>query len=153
MFSKTLLGLAAVVAVVTASAETRAQNQPYRGQVVVNRTTVNNVYNGGGYGWNGGAARTWNYNCTGCYPGSGPYDSAIATTGIAAGAAVLTGVIGMIASQRQQPQTVIVNNPQPVVVAPPAGVAEPAYQSGPFCQTFITGYSPNGVPVYVRSCR
>lgn len=141
-------GIAAAI-VLACSAEAAAQ--PIRGQVVENRTVINNTWNGGGYG--GGPNRTWNYNCTGCFPGSGPYDSSIATSGILAGASVLSGVIGIIAQQRQQPQTVIINNPQPVVIAPPSGIAEPVYQSGPNCQTFITGYSPAGVPVYVRACR
>ena len=53
MLRKIGYGLAAIGVVLVCSTEVRAQQQhgQYRGQVVTNRTVVNNttVYNGGGY--------------------------------------------------------------------------------------------------------
>jgi hypothetical protein len=144
MFVK--IAAAAALVLVCSVTDSNAQ-QPIRGQVV-GGVRVNNVYNYGGNGnWNG------SYNCVGCFPGSGPYDSMIAVTGIAAGASIINNIINSTARPPQQPQTVIVNNPTPVVVQPNVSVAQPVYESGPGCQIFITGYSPSGVPVYVRACR
>lgn len=130
------------------SIDAKAQG-PIRGQVV-GGPVINNTYNyGGGYGYRG----NYTYNCVGCFPGAGPYDSTIATTAIAAGAGVLGAAIGALAAKPAQPQTVIIQNPTPVIVQPGISVNEPVYQSGPNCQIFISGYSPSGVPVYIRSCR
>jgi len=137
----------AIVAVcsVDAAAQQRQhgyQHGQYRGQVVTNRTVVNNtnVYNGGGGGYRGG----YHNNGVGMWPGSGPYDSAIAVAGIVAGASVLNSVI---ASSRPQP--VIVQ--QPVYRAPV--YQAPMYQSGPSCVLAVAGYSPEGAPIYYRYCR
>lgn len=139
---------AAVAVVAVCSIEARAQQpQPgqYRGQVVQNRTVVNNVYNGGGYGYGGGYRGGYYNNGVGNWPGSGPYDSAIAVTAIAAGASVVNGLINSTA----RPQVVVQQAPvyqAPVVVAP-------AYQSGPSCVLAVAGTSPEGAPVYYRYCR
>jgi hypothetical protein len=142
--------LAAAV-VLVCSVESKAQQHPhgqYRGQVVTNRTVVNNtnVYNGGGY--RGGYYGGYN-NGVGMWPGSGPYDSAIAVAGIVAGASVLNNVI----SSARQPQ-VIVQQPAPVY-APSGAYAIPntVYGSGPNCILAPAGVSPEGAPVYQRFCR
>lgn len=152
------IALAAVV-VLVCSVDVKAQ-QPIRGQVVTNRTVINNTYNGGGWGggWRGG----WN-NGVGMWPGSGPYDSAIAVAGIAAGASVINNIINS-ATVSRQPQ-VVVQQGYPVVGAPVV-VQQPVYQaqgvyaipntvysSGPNCVVAPTGLSPEGVPVYQRYCR
>jgi len=151
----------AIVAVcsVDAAAQQRQhgyQHGQYRGQVVTNRTVVNNtnVYNGGGGGYRGG----YHNNGVGMWPGSGPYDSAIAVAGIVAGASVLNGVI---ASSRPQPvimQQPVYQAPAPVYQAPApvyqAPVYQaPMYQSGPSCVLAAAGYSPEGAPIYYRYCR
>ena len=114
MKNRYLLAVAATIALGLMATETRAQQ--VRGQVVNN--TVNNTYNGGGYGWQ--PRQTYNYNCTGCYAGSGPYDSTIATSGIGAAA----GIIGMLiqnsrpAPVQQPPQVIVVvpQSPQSTVI-------------------------------------
>jgi hypothetical protein len=110
MKNRYLLAIAAVCAVTIMSTESNAQQ--VRGQVINN--TINNSYNGGGYGygWNQ-PNRTYNYNCTGCYAGSGPYDSNIAVSGIGAAA----GIIGMLIQNNrpapvQQPQQIVIVTPQ-----------------------------------------
>jgi len=141
----------AIVAVcsVDAAAQQRQhgyQHGQHRGQVVTNRTVINNtnVYNGGGGGYRGGYRGGYHNNGVGMWPGSGPYDSAIAVAGIVAGASVLNSVI---ASSRPQP--VIVQ--QPVYRAPV--YQAPMYQSGPSCVLAVAGYSPEGAPIYYRYCR
>ena len=117
MRNRYLLAIAAACAAVIVTTESQAQQ--IRGQVINN--TINNSYNGNyGYGWNQ-PNRTYNYNCTGCYAGSGPYDSAIATSGIGAAA----GIIGMLiqnsrpAQPPAPPQVVVVmpQQPQSTVIA------------------------------------
>lgn len=119
-------------------------------QVVINRSTVitnTSVYNGRGRGYqhgyhNGGVGR---------WPGSGPYDSAIAVAGIVAGASVLNSVI---ASSRPQPvivQQPVYQAPAPVYQAPV--YQAPMHQSGPGCVLAVAGYSPEGAPIYYRYCR
>lgn len=126
---------------VTESNAQQHQHGQYRG-TVVNRTVVNNtnVYNGGGYGYGyrGG------YNNVGMWPGSGPYDSAIAVAGIVAGASVLNNVI----SSRQPSTQVVVQQAPQVVVQPVPVYQAPAYQSGPGC---ITAMASDGN--YYRYCR
>lgn len=154
------IALAAVI-VLACSVDVKAQ-QPIRGQVVTNRVVVNNTYNGGG--WNGGYGYRggWN-NGVGIWPGSGPYDSAIAVAGIAAGASVINNIINSAAASKQ-PQ-VIVQQGIPVVGAPVV-VQQPVYQaqgvfaipnttfaSGPGCVMAPAGVSAEGVPVYQRFCR
>lgn len=109
MKNRYLLAIAAVCAVTIMSTESNAQQ--VRGQVINN--TINNNWNGGnGYGWNQ-PNRSYNYNCTGCYAGSGPYDSNIAVSGIGAAA----GIIGMLIQNNrpapvQQPQQIVIVTPQ-----------------------------------------
>lgn len=139
--------LLAAIVVLACSVEAKAQQHQhgqYRGQVVTNRTVVNNtsVYNGGGYrgGYYGGGVGMW--------PGSGPYDSAIAVAGIVATASVLNNVI----SSARQPQVIVQQAP---VYAPSGVYAIPntVYGSGPSCILAPAGVSPEGAPVYQRFCR
>ena len=44
--------------------------------------------------------RTFNYNATGAWPGSGPYDSGIAKSGIWAGASIINNLINTRAQPR-----------------------------------------------------
>lgn len=152
------IALAAVI-VLACSVDVRAQ-QPqhgqYRGQVVSNRVVVNNTYNGGGYGYRGGYYGGYGNN-VGVWPGSGPYDSAVAVAGIAAGASVINNIINS-ATVNRQPQ-VVVQQGYPVVAAPVYQtqgvytVPGTVYSSGPSCVVAPTGYSPEGAPVYQRYCR
>lgn len=153
MFSR--IALAAVI-VFACSVDVKAQ-QPgqYRGQVISNRVIVNNTYAGGG--WNRGG--NWNYNCTGCFPGAGPYDSTIAVAGIAAGASVINNIINS-ATMNRQPQVVVQQAPQQVFVQAPVQqipgvftIPGTVYSSGPSCVMAPTGMSTEGVPVYQRFCR
>lgn len=116
MKNRYLLAVAATIALGLMATETRAQQ--VRGQVVNN--TINNNWNGGGgYGWNR-PNQTYNYNCTGCYAGSGPYDSAIATSGIGAAAGIISLLIqnSRPAPVQQPPQIVVVvpQSPQSTVI-------------------------------------
>jgi hypothetical protein len=152
MFSRIALAALVMVAI---SAEVQAQ-QPIRGQVVTNRVVVNNTYNSGG--WNGGYRGGWN-NGVGMWPGSGPYDSAIAVAGIAAGASVINNIINS-ATVSRQPQVIVNQAPMPVVVQAPVQqiqgvytIPGTVYSSGPGCVVAPTGMSTEGVPVYQRYCR
>jgi hypothetical protein len=153
MLKKIGYGLTAVAIVLACSMDVQAQQRANYNNVQVNRVT--NVYGGGGYGYRGYG---WNNN-VGMWPGSGPYDSAIAVAGIAAGASVVNNIINSATINRQPPQQVIINQappvyaPQQVVVGQPVGVVGQPYYGGPTCQIFITGYSPSGDPVTIRSCR
>ena len=136
MLRKIGYGLAAIGVVLVCSTEARAQQQhgQYRGQVVTNRTVVNNttVYNGGGY--RGG----YYNNGVGMWPGSGPYDSAIAVAGIVAGASVLNNVISS-----SRPQV-------PVYGGYPQA---PVYVQPRECIQAVSGYDRNGVPYMGTYCR
>lgn len=144
MLRKIGYGLAAIGVVLVCSAEVRAQQHrgqhhgQYRGQVVTNRTVVNNtnVYNGGGYG--GGYRGGYYNNGVGAWPGSGPYDSAIAVAGIVAGASVLNNVISS-----SRPQV-------PVYGGYPRA---PVYVQPRDCITAVTGYDVNRNPIYGTYCR
>lgn len=80
----------------------------------------------GGYGYGYNRPGTYNYNVTGGWPGSGPYDSAIATTGISAGASVLNNIISSIVAP---PRTTVVQSQGPTVIQTPGPtvVQTPAY--------------------------
>ena len=85
-------------------------------------------------------SRTYNYNCTGCYSGSGPYDSAIAVTGIAAGAGIISQLIGAATAPRQ------VYVQQPVVV-----YQQPVYRQ-PVCGNVYLGSNQYG-PITQYVCQ
>jgi anti-sigma factor RsiW len=153
MIRKTLYGAAAIAIVMVCSIDARAQQLPNYGHG--RNVTVNNY--GGGYGWRGG----WN-NGVGQWPGSGPYDSTVAVAGIAAGASVINNIINSATVSRQPPQQVIINQgypaypvypAQPVVVAVPGGYVGQTVPGGPICTSFVTGYSPSGLPVTVNRCQ
>ena len=157
------LKYAIATAIVLGCSITESQAQQVgRGQVVnptvqVNRTVINNVYRGGygyGYGYRNGV---------GNWPGSGPYDSMIAVTGIAAGASIINNLINSTAQPRypqptvvyQQPQVVYAPAPQTIVVQPAPQVVyqQPAYPNlQGACQSYITGQNPQGGNVYVSTC-
>lgn len=147
------IALAALV-VMTCSVEVKAQ-QPIRGQVISNNVQVNNNWGGGG--WNRGYGN-YTYNCVGCFPGAGPYDSTIAVAGIAAGASVINNIINSATASRQ-PQVIVQQAPPVVIAAPvqqiPGVVTIPGtvYSSGVGCVMAPTGMSTEGVPVYQRYCR
>jgi hypothetical protein len=146
---------------------TSAQSAPIRGQVIVppaNRTVINNTYYAGSYGY---GRPSYNYSCVGCFPGGGPYDSAVAVAGIAAGASVINNIINS-ATIARQPQVVInqgypamayqspLVDRQPAVTVRTPGIVQvqnPPYQAPPGCSAYITGQSPAGGPTYVTVCQ
>ena len=103
----TVLKIAAATALVAVCSitESQAQSPAYygvsRAQGVPPAYGYAQPYRGGG-SYSGYGNYTYNNNCTGCFPGSGPYDSQIAVTGIAAGASVINGLIGAVVQTRQQ---------------------------------------------------
>jgi len=96
-----------------------------------------------GYGYGGG----YNYNITGAQPGSGPYDSRIATTGISAAAGVITA---LIMSQRP-PTTVVVNQPDPGYRSMPG--ATTGTLMSPRCFDRQYGRDMQGYPLFEKVCR
>lgn len=128
--------------------------------------------NCGGWGWN--RPGTYNYNVTGAWPGSGPYDSAIATTGIAAGAGVLSTIISAITAPRttvvtpgnttvvqatggaNTPQTTVITNQPAIVVTPVPGATPGATRvinSVPVCSMALVAYDTYGRPIYTPVCQ
>lgn len=131
-----------------------AQAVPIRGQIVptaVSRTTITNNYIGSPYGYPPPANA---YSCTGCFPGAGPYDSAIAVAGIAAGASVLNTLIG---AAIQRPAQVVINQVGPIGATPaPAAerlkaVGDPRATAG--CTLYMSGQSTTDGPLYITVCR
>ena len=101
-----------------------------------------NGCNGGNY--------TQNYNYTGIQRGSGPYDSAIAQTGIAAG----VGLLGKILDMNRPPQQIIINqaptrdrdNYRYVPAATTGAIA-------PRCAMYQIGYDMERRPLFQERCR
>lgn len=120
-----------------------------------------------GYGYGYGRPGTYNYNVTGAWPGSGPYDSAIATTGIGAGASVINNIITSIISP---PRTTVINSPAPTIVQGPTTVigagstvvvpapgATPGttrvLSTGPVCSFAVVGYDTFGRAITMPVCQ
>lgn len=164
MLRKFLLASAIVLA---CSAEVRAQQRVPQGHhgaghgqssVYNNRTVVNNNYYGGGGGWNRGYYGGGGY---GYWPGSGPYDSAIAVAGIVAGASIINNLIAAPRYYAPPPTVyvqpapqVVYTQPQTVVVQQPPVVvnAQPQYVGPQGCNSFNTGTNPTGGPVFITTC-
>jgi len=119
----------------------------------------------GGYGY--GRPGTYNYNVTGGYPGAGPYDSTIATSGIMAGASVLNNIISSVIAP---PRPTVINNPPPVViqnsttmVGPGSTIVVPAPGATPgasrvignglACGLAVLGYDNFGRPIATPVCQ
>ena len=134
MKNRYLLAMAGACALVIVTTESQAQQHPLiaqeqqraaqsRANVIMNSSQVNNwnTNRGNGWGWQQ-PNQTYNYNCTGCYAGSGPYDSNIAVTGIGAAAGIIGALIQNNRPAPQAPPVVIYapqpGQPQPIVVYP-----------------------------------
>lgn len=121
----------------------------------------------GGYGYGYGRPGTYNYNVTGGYPGAGPYDSAIATSGIMAGASVLNNIISNVFAP---PRPVTVINPAPTVIQnsttvinPGSTIVVPApgatpgtnriISSGTACGLAVLGYDNFGRAIATPVCQ
>ena len=102
--------------------------------------------------------RGYNLNVTGGFPGAGPYDSAIAIAGIAAGAGLLNTLI------TQSRPTVVVappayappaSPPEAVVIAPaPVPASSTVIVRSPrrYCWQQYVGRDRYGTPMYVMAC-
>lgn len=131
-----------------------AQPAPIRGQIIstsINRTTISNTYLGTPHGY---SRPNFAYTCTGCFPGAGAYDSAVAVAGITASASVLSALIGN-AIQRQ-PQIVInQGNTGGAYVGPsverPRVIADQQPASG--CTSYMAGQSTTEGPIFITVCR
>jgi len=118
----------------------------------------------GGYGYGYGRPGTYNTNVTGAWPGSGPYDSSIATSGIMAGASVLNNIISSAMAPRPvvAPQSVTVIPQTPAsgqygTVVLPAPGASPGtarvISSGPVCSMAVLGYDSFGRAIMTPVCQ
>lgn len=102
--------------------------------------------------------RGYNLNVTGGFPGAGPYDSAIAIAGIAAGAGLLNTLI------TQSRPTVVVappayapsaSAPEAVVIAPaPVSASSAVIVRNPrrYCWQQYVGRDRYGSPMFVSAC-
>lgn len=118
----------------------------------------------GGYGYGYGRPGTYNTNVTGAWPGSGPYDSSIATSGIMAGASVLNNIISSVLTPppvvAPQPVTVVaqpaVSGQYGTVVMPAPGAAPGTARvisSGPVCSMAVLGYDSFGRAIMTPICQ
>lgn len=117
----------------------------------------------GGYGYGYGRPGTYNTNITGAWPGSGPYDSSIATSGIMAGASVLNNIISSAMAPRPtvvtQPVPVIQSAPVPqigTVVVPAPGATQGTSRvisSGAVCSMAVLGYDTFGRAIVTPICQ
>lgn len=157
---RVLTSIAVSTVLVLAAATPAAAQQQQNNRVVTNNTVINNM---GGYrapNWNGsygnygGYQRGWN-NGVGMWPGSGPYDSAIAVTGIAAGATVLNTLIGAVTQPRVVVQQQPVYQPNVVVQQPVVVQQQPVYgmATSNGCIQTPAGMDPYGRTVYTMVCQ
>lgn len=105
--------------------------------------------------YGGGATRTYNNNITGAWPGSGPYDSAIAQSGIMAGASILNNLINRSMAPPAPAYggpPVIINQAPPTNIYVIPGGATKGASLAPGCRQMQTGYDMSGRPLFSTVC-